>query len=140
MRYPPSGKAGVTAASFSRNANRLAGLRPQDLKRFRQGLSACVEAHVGLRIEGGTAGEDRLQVVHRLAARGHGPQVALGRDAAHMVFGIGRQPDGRAVAQQEVEADEVADQPARRGDDRLGIGFNRLLERAALVAAVGVLP
>ena len=43
------------------------------------------------------------------------------------------------MAQKEVEADEVGDQAARGCDDRLGIGFDRLLERAALVAAVGVL-
>ena len=56
-----------------------------------------------------------------------------------MVFGIGHKPDGRAAAQKEVEAAEVADQPACSGDDRLRIGLDRLLKRAALVATVGVL-
>ena len=56
-----------------------------------------------------------------------------------MVFGIGHKPDGRAAAQKEVEATEVADQPACSGDDRLRIGLDRLLKRAALVATVGVL-
>jgi len=49
------------------------------------------------------------------------------------------QPDSRAVAEQQVETDKVGDHAEGGGDHGLGIDLNRLLGRAALVAAVGVL-
>ena len=52
--------------------------------------------------------------------------------------GVGLQPDGGAVRQQQVEGGRVRHQAAGRGDHRLGVDLDRLFERAALVAAVGV--
>ena len=45
----------------------------------------------------------------------------------------------RAVREQQVEGGRVRDHPARRRDHRLGVDLDRLLERAPLVASVGVL-
>ncbi len=55
-----------------------------------------------------------------------------------MLLGLGLEPDRGAVRQQFVEGGRVGDDAARRGDDHVAVDLHGLLQRAALVAAVGV--
>jgi hypothetical protein len=73
----------------------------------------------------------------RLAAMGRMSPCATTR--LHVVLGLGLQPHGGAVRQQQVEGGRVRHQAAGRGDHGLAVDLDRLLQRAALVAAVGVL-
>ena len=92
----PSTADAVLIAS-NRQAERLSHLGAQDLERLEQRLGACVNSQVRLGIEGGAAGEDGLQILHRLRARRHGPEVALGRDPRHVVFRVRLQPGPTVV-------------------------------------------
>ena len=83
----------------------------------------------------------RMRFRSSIASRAgrHRPHVALGDDALHVVFRVGLQPDRGAVREQQVEGGRVRHDAAGRGDHRFGVDLDRLFERAALVAAVGVL-
>jgi hypothetical protein len=75
-----------------------------------QRLRAGVDGELGLRVERGAPGQDALEVFHRLAAGGHGPQVALGRTRP-CGLRVGLQPHRGAVGQQLVEGGRVGHQP-----------------------------
>jgi hypothetical protein len=99
-----------------------------------------LKRQIGLGIEGRTPFQDAVQVFHRLLVAGHGAHVTLRRHAGHVVGRVGLQPDGVAVRQQQVEVGRIRHQAAGRGDHHLGVDLDRLFQRAALVAAVGVAP
>ena len=79
------------------------------------------------------------QVLHRLACSPPSAAVSPWAMTRSMwSSGVGLQPDGDAVGEQRVEGRRIGHDPARRRDHRFACRPDRLLERAPLVAAVGV--
>ncbi len=103
-----------------------------------QRFAAGVIGEIGLRVKCGAAFQDQAEIVHGFAAVGHGPQVALGDDAVHVVFRLGLEPDCVAMGEEEVEAGGVRHQAAGGGDDAGGIGVQGFFQGLTLVPAVGV--
>src|SRR5882724_2733273 len=76
--------------------------------------------------------------MHGLAIMSHGAAVALGEDAGHMLFRLGAERNGEALAEQSVVAGGIGDDAAASGEYEAGIlsqhGFQCLAFHAAITA------